>query len=305
MNNPPILFNENSIMSYFNMKPSEVKGQWNAETTVYKRYLWYLIYSCFKFNLPEQWSLPFFRYWLFQYGSIAIIYTKKFGWICSPYGIEELDLYYRPSKIIVYNRLLDEFKNGQVGINCEIIRLLDDYYGLDDTVRVFSETLSNIDGTIKQNLMNSRVGYYMEVNNKKDAQDFKLMMEKIYSGEPCAYINKNVGNGESPSLVFNNVKNSYIVGDLIDAKHNVINEFLTRVGIRNANTDKKERLNSKEVTENNGETYSLVSVMYDSIKECFNKLNKISGLDLSVSLVYDYSDGGGAKGNDSNTVRNE
>ena len=86
----PVFFGEQSMIDYFNMQPSEVKGKANNSTEYYKRMLYTKLYSTLEFSLPGDWDLNFFRFWLFHYGSIAVIYTKEYGWVAQPYSIEEL-----------------------------------------------------------------------------------------------------------------------------------------------------------------------------------------------------------------------
>ena len=68
-----------------------------------------------------------------------------------------------------------------------------------------------------------------------------------------------------------------------------MNAFLTEIGIRNSNYDKKERLTTSEIGENNDETRSIVEIIYNNISDCFERCNQISGLNLSVKLNYDYT----------------
>lgn len=285
----PMTFINQSYMDYFNQQPSTVKS---ATTNVesQKRYLWNMIYSVFDFDLPHEWALNWFRYWLFHFGSVAVIYTKEYGWIAQPYSIAKLDLYYQPKEITVTSPFLDEIKVGQIGKNSEIVKLFDDYFGLADLVQQYATILSDIDKSINISLMNANVAYLFEAENKKDADNIKEAYGRATTGEPMICINKKVIGEDGFKPMFPDVKSNFIVNDLIDAKHEIINEFLTKVGIKNANTDKKERLITDEVNQNNDQTRSIVEVIYKNLKTAFNKLNELSegDLNLNVKLTYDY-----------------
>lgn len=289
----PANYNVQSFMDYFNQQPSQVKGVWNAETDFNKRYLWSQIYSVFKFTLPDSWELNWFRYWLFHYGSIAVLYTREMGWIAYPYGIQKLNLYYQPKDIIVTTPFLNGDKIGRIGLNAEVVKIFDDYYGLDDLVTRFATKLSSIDKAIDIALMNTNVAFLFEAENKKEADTIKEAYATATQGNPLVTINKNVvGDGLKP--FFPSVKSNFIVDVLLQAKRTVTNEFLTKVGIRNANYDKKERLNTQEVNENNDETKSIISIIYANISKSFENLNKLSAgkLGLDVEYAYEYGEDG-------------
>lgn len=292
--NSTIDYNAQSFMNFFNQQPSQVKGVWNAETDYNKRYLWTLIYSVFKFTLPKNWELNWFRYWLFHYGSIAVLYTSEMGWIAYPYGIQKLNLYYQPKDIIVTSPFLNEDKIGRIGVNAVIVKLLDDYYGLDDLVTRFATRLSNIDKAIDIALMNTNVAFLFEAESKKDADTIKEAYATATQGNPLVTINKRLVSDSGLKPFFPSVKSNFIVDVLLQAKRTVTNEFLTKIGIRNANYDKKERLNSQEVSENNDETRSIISVIYANISESFENLNRLSAgkLGLRVEYTYKYAEDG-------------
>lgn len=291
-------FSASYYTDYFNMKPTQVKGQANAEVEYYKRELYNMIYSVFDFKLPKHWALNFFRFLLFRAGSLGVLYTKEYGWVAQPYSITELDINYNPKMILVNNQFFNQEKYGLIGVNAEIVKILDDRYGLDDLVSRYAYKLAQIDKSIDINLMNSNVALLAEVENKKQADTIREAYSQATQGEPLVAINKEILNGKQLNTMIANVKNTFIANDLQILKRSIINEFLTKVGIKNSNYDKKERLTTSEVEQNNDETSALVNVMYKNIKECFEKINKLANLDLQVSLVYDYTDNEGGADNE-------
>lgn len=282
-------FNTQQMLNYFNRQPSVVKGQINSATEYYKRYLYNLIYSVFDFTLPKEWAINYFRYWLFHCGSIACIYTNEYGWIVNPYSIVKLNLYHQPNIIQVTNQFLNKTKIGKIGDNAEIIKCFDDYYGFHDIVTTYAEKLADCDKSIKVSLLNSNVAFMAEVENKKQGDEIKEAYGTATEGNPFVVINKNVlGNNGQLKTMIDNPKSIFIAPDIMTVKRQIVNEFLTTVGIRNANYDKKERLNSQEVSENDDQTRALVEIVYDNIKSSFDRLNAISDLNLAVKLRYSY-----------------
>lgn len=296
----PTSYQERSFIDYRSIQPSQVKGAANDAVACHKRYLWTKLYSVFKFTLPEQWELDWFRFWLFQAGSIAVIYTKEFGWICNPYGVTKLNLYYHPSEIIVTNHALPSSKDGVIGLNAEIVYLMDDFIGLNDIVTKYATKLAEIDKAIQINLMNANVSLVYEAEDKKQADTIKEAYGKATTGEPLVAINKDMLSSDGLKPLINNVKNTFIANDLETTRRSIVNEFLTEIGISNANTDKRERLVTNEVDANNEETKAISMVIFENIKKCFEKVNKISNLGLKVELRY--NEEGGAQ-NEVDSIR--
>lgn len=290
--NSPIMFDQEMLLDHFNIQPSVVKSRANAGVEFYKRLLYTKIYSTLEFTLPEDWKKNYFRFWLFHCGSIGVIYTNEFGWVCQPYSILELDLYYNPRIIQVYNQFIKTPKIGAIGVNAGIIKCMDDFFGLDDVVTRYATDLAQCDRSIEVNLMNSNVTAFFKAKNKKDADAIKEAYAKATTGEPFVVINKEVMDDEAIETLLPNMKNNFLVNDLLQARRGILNAFLTEVGIRNANYDKKERLNSQEVNENNDETSAIITVIYDNIKQSMEEVNAVSGLNLDVQLHYDYDEEG-------------
>jgi len=287
----PISFCEQSLSEYFNQHPSEVKGRYNSDVETQRRYLYNKLYSVFKFTLPEGWELNYFRFWLFHYGSISVIYTNEFGWVAQPYSIKKLNIYYNPEVIEVYNQHINTPKTGIIGGNAAIIKCFDDYFSFDDLVSKYAVMLSQIDRSINVNLMNSNVTALFEAESKKQAEELKMAYQEATEGKPLVTINKDVMNGKGLTTLFPAVNGNFIVDKLLTARRSIVNQFLTEVGIRNANYDKKERLNSMEVSENNDETRAIVSVVFENLKESFRIVKLVSDLNIDVELAYDYSSG--------------
>ena len=288
----PIMFDQDMLLNHFNIQPSVVKGRANAGVEFYKRLLYTKIYSTLEFTLPETWKKNYFRFWLFHVGSIGVIYTNEFCWVAQPYSIIQLELYYNPKIIQVYNQFITTPKIGAVGVNAGIIKCMDDFFGLDDIVTRYATDLAQCDRSIEVNLMNSNVTAFFKAKNKKDADAVKEAYAKATTGEPFVVINKEVMDEESIETLLPNMKNNFIVNDLLQARRGIINAFLTEIGIRNANYDKRERLNSQEVSENNDETSAVISVIYDNIKKSMDEVNEISGLNMGVKMHYDYTEEG-------------
>lgn len=301
----PITFGMDKYLNYVNLQPSEVKGRCNAAVEIWKRYLYNNIFSCYDFTLPDSWALNFFRFWLFYYGSIGCIYTSELGWIIYPYGVSKLDYQYQPSEIIIYNQFLNKSKTGVIGVNAGIIRIMDDFFGLDDLVTHYAEMLAQIDRSINVNLMNSNVAMVIEADGKKQADSIKEAYAEATTGKPMVAMNKELLNGESLHPLLGNIKSNYIVTDLLTARRTLKNEFLTEIGILNRNFEKRAQVTDDEVHQTDGETESIIHVILKNLKKCFSEINAISGLGLDVKPHFDYGMRREGEGNGNSMVQRQ
>lgn len=287
--NSPIDFRQQMDMNYFNLQPSQVKGKANSAVLFNKRYLYHKLYSVYKFTLPEHWSMNWFRFWLFQFGSIGVVYSKKYGWIDQPYSIVHLDMEFNPKEILVYNTFIPKEIYGLIGYNAGIIHLMDDYFGLDDLVTYYAELLSQVGRSVNVNLMNANMSLLGKARNKKQSQEIKEAYSNATMGEPLVVVNSEVFSEDDLVTLVPNIKNNYIAGDLMETRRSIVNAFLTEIGIRNVSVQKKERLVSNETSENNDETRAIATVIFENIKRDMDKTNQISGLSLGVEMRYEYT----------------
>lgn len=282
--NGPIDFGKQMVMEHFQMVPQEVKGRYNSAVETEKRYLYNKLYSVFDFSLPESWPLNLFRLLLFRYGSVASVYTKQYGWIFWTYGVTKVGLYYLPSEIEVWNGHLKQAARGVLGVNAEIIRCMDDYGPVDDLITKYAVKLSGVDKSVDVNLMNCNVSLYAEAANKKDADDIYAAYGKATEGSPMVVMNKDLLKGGQLKTLIQNPKTNFMGLEMLQARQEIVNMFLTDIGIPTANYTKRAQMSDNEVDKRDGERMALVSVIRDNIQDCFDKLNAISDMNLSVRL---------------------
>ena len=78
------------------------------------------------------------------------------------------------------------------------------------------------------------------------------------------------------------MKQTYIVTELLNDCAKIEDEFNTRIGIPNANTEKRERLISDEVNANNVETSILAAGWLENIREGCNTVREMYGATIKV-----------------------
>lgn len=292
MFDPATLF-DTMVTSEWNLQPSSVRGVCNVDTAYYTRQLYRLIYGRYDFTLPVSsdkqiaWKHNWLRYLLFGWGSCGVFYTSRYGWIPLPYSVLKLDVQYNPAIIQASsNYALNRPPRGIVGLNCGIIQIYDDFYGMHDIVTHYATKLASMDKGVNVNIMNASLGIYAEVGSAKESQDVKLAYKKATEGEPLVVEIKhpNKGAPREYKTMLANPKNVYLVDKFLDARRTILNQFLTDIGIDNANTDKRERLIESEVNANSEEIAIARDYIADNIQRGFDDINKISGLNLKISI---------------------
>ena len=82
------------------------------------------------------------------------------------------------------------------------------------------------------------------------------------------------------------LKNVYIVTDLLNDCAKIEDEFNTRIGIPNANTEKRERLISDEVNANNVDTSILAAGWLENIRDGCKMVADMYGATITVDWRY-------------------
>lgn len=288
MLNTPITYRDQELADYFGLQPTEVHGSANISTSYYDRILLNIIYSLFKIGIPEEGlslRIPknWLRYWLYIVGTYTTIWTNKFGWMILPYTVTLFDPYYQPKQVLCTNRFFDSEKIGLVGINCEITKIFDDYRGVLPFIRQYSSMLAACDKAIQINLMVTGRGKILGVPDKKAAAEIKEAFGKTTDGNPIVTINKDIlGEGAKLADMLIDFSAPFVADKVHELKRSIMNDFLTTIGVNNANINKKERLNSDEVNANNDEVETIKSIMFENIKESFDRTNALTGLEFTV-----------------------
>ena len=288
--------------NYINMynssfSPSTVHVKNTALQRFFKRYLFQDAISVFKWTLPKTWNPFYFKYVLFAWGFIGVVETDKFGVICqagAPYGY---DIYYQPTNLIITNPLLKGALNPRIGQECSIIKLQPDWGGVMDLVNYYADMMALAAETMGVNWINSHLSYIFSADKQNVAESFKKMYDRVSEGEPAVVIDKALFR-EDGSVSWEpftqNIGQNYIADRVLDDLKKLRAEFLTIVGIPNANTSKRERLNLDEVNSNNVETEILADSWLENLREGVEQTRELFGLeDLSVELRFPHEQEGG------------
>ena len=267
------------------INPSTVHVRDTGLQRYFARYLLQKTISVFKWDMPKTWSRNYLLYTLYCWGYAAVINTDKFGVIPQQCTLGGFDVFYQPKFATIANPLLRGILNPVIGRQCELLRLQPDYGGVMDIVNFYADMLALSAETASTNLLNSKLAYVFASNGKAGAESFKKLYDQIASGEPAAYIDKNLyrDDGTPTWNFFNqNLKETYIAGDILNDMRLWEMKFDNEIGIPTTNTTKKERLITDEANSSIEESRTKAQLWLDELQECCRKINAMFGIRLWV-----------------------
>ena len=170
-----------------------------------------------------------------------------------------------------------------------------------------------LDVAINTAIINSKFAYIVGAKNKAAAAVLQKLFDKVNKGEPAVFFdaklaNEGIDKDQEPWQVLfrDNLKQSYIVTDLLQDFQTVINDFDTEVGIPTIPYFKKERMVTSEAESKQIDATSRSIIWYDTLRDSFDRVNEFLGFEdgdkLQVQLRY--TGEGGDNGNrEDNPVR--
>ena len=294
--NPPFDY---QTLNYYNASrsPSTVHVKNTRLRRYFRKYLFQKAISVFKWDIPEDWDKDYFLYTLYGMGYIAIIDTDQYGVICQGGALGGYNLYYRPSYIIITNPLLKKSITANLDKDCALIKLQPDYSSIMDIVGYYADQMALASESLGINLLNVKSGTVFGANNKAQAESYKKMYDTLSDGDPAIVIDKTLLDDQGKPTWFpftQDIKQSYVVSDILSDMRKIEAMFDTDIGIPNANTDKKERLITDEVNANNIETATRCELWLETLRKGIDKANEKFNLSLSVDwrVKPDYSNNG-------------
>lgn len=284
---PYLYDHQNTINSL--ITPSTMHDADNSLSWYFKRYLLQKAIAVFKWDMPEYWAKNYVLYTLYCWGYFAVVNTDKFGIIPQGCSLSGYDVMYQPTNAIIANPLLSGIMQPRIGVQTEIVRLQPDYGSIMDKVGYYASMMALCAVGVGTNLVNSKLAYVFGCQNKSASESFKKMFDDIASGEAATFISKDLFNEDgSPNwMMFNqDLRSSYIAGDILEDMRKIEIQFLTDLGIPNSNTEKKERLIEAEVESNDVEVKLWADLALEELQKSCKKVRDMFGIELNVDWRY-------------------
>jgi hypothetical protein len=228
-------------------------------------------------NVPEAISTRYIERTLFSEGRILFFRDPKLNYMClkcTPIGFNVYD------EPIEYNAISRDYNKKYSNDEAVLIRNNIDETPTNLTIELFAMRLSDVEMTASVNISAQKTPILITCNDKE-----RMTMKNVYKeytgNQPVIYGFKGT---DFESFKVLKTDAPYLGDKLMTYKHNIWNEALTFLGIKNTNIDKKERLNSDEVNANNQLVTFSAETMLASRKEACKKINDMFGLKIDVKL---------------------
>lgn len=271
--------------------PSTAKNRNNRSYNYWMRSLFERVWSVLDFNFPDEWSVDrcnLAKYCILRFGYVMITNTNQYGLIAQPVELSGYNIDYAFTDAILTNPAMPRSTTFKIGIDCEIVRLTPTYEGVWDIIDYYAGKLSNLDNSIDLAIKNSKFAWMLGAKNKSTAQALKKMLDLINQGESAVVYDKaienDVNSADTPFqfMPFADLKNNYILTDLLQDFNTILHNFDTEIGINNVPFEKKERLVTAEAESNESDAKARLNVWLESLNECFKRVNAMYGTAMTV-----------------------
>ena len=229
-------------------------------------------------NLPKGLNEKWIERFLFSEGKCVFFKDERLGYMvasCTQDG--RLNNYDEPSTVrpvahdLPYKRLTNN-------VDCIVIQNNDECIPTTETIQLYAYRLTHIDRTIDVNIHGQKTPYVITCSERQRLS-FKNAMKQRADNEPVIFADNNFDADAINSIP----TVSPIVFDKLEIqKHNVWNECMTFLGLRNSNQDKKERLVTDEVDANNDQVEACFNAMLRAREDACKRINDIFGTNISV-----------------------
>lgn len=245
------------------------------------------------FDLPENWQgdvYSFFKACLYACGFIVIGYDEEYGYFFQPCGLKGRDFYYQPTDAVISNPKMR--RTLKLHTDGELLRLTPDYMGTLDIVHRYAQELAQMSSALDVSIHNSKMAYMLAGRNKASVNALKKMMDLIAQGNPAVYLDKELLNDrtdkDSPFQLIQpvlNVKQNYIISDLIKDMQTLISDFDAEIGIQSIPYQKAERMTEFESKSKGNDASARLAVWQECLDQSIDQVKKLfPDLKLSYNI---------------------
>lgn len=208
---------------------------------------------------------------LLNYGAIAYDIPTQ---LYLPFVSAGVDVYGLPTMYTLLGA--NGFTRTRKPYDVVILRANDVQYPLISYLRSQAKKLVELDMTFLQNLDAVKCATLMECPDESVRDSVVNAYNALKTGATVVFVNKRAGIGNTINAFDTGVE--YHGKELLEARKEILNETLSAIGISVANTDKRERVQSLEVTASQGFAKDMLSTLV----ETFNYDAKFGGLDVRL-----------------------
>lgn len=230
-------------------------------------------------NLPEGIESRHIEEGLFKNGQVAFVKDDKNGLLCLPCSrSSDLNVYGEATKYNVvgigYNEMFDAN---------DMVRIMTNDNATPTVLKViyYSGLIDEIERTGYMNLKLHRIPWII-ATTKETELSLKAIMEKVDNFEEHIFVDSKITNGGDIGTKAIDTNTPFLIDKLRTEKNEVLNEFLSWLGLNNTQNNKKERMLVDEINVNNNYILMNLDIEYKNRLKACEEINKKFGLNISV-----------------------
>lgn len=268
-----------------NMK-SMTKNLNNMTYTLYYYKLSAIAMAVFEWeNLPNNIDGRWIEKYLFNYGECMFFKDDILGEMVSKVNRNDINHYDEPVDLYPVATSYTNSKGYKNGEECVLIKNNDFSFPTNIATQLYAYRLADITRTQDVNINAQKTPVLIKCSEKQ-----RLTLRNVYQqyqgNEPVIYGDKT---SDFQDIEVLKTDAPVIFDKLQLQKHQLMNEYLTMLGINNANMDKKERLVDDEVQANNDEVEFFLETMLKTRERACEEINRIFGTNISVKRRVEYN----------------
>jgi len=263
------------------------KTKWENQQALWlkKRTLKNYVFNLIEWkNLPSTVNKRYLMKTLYYHGKILWFNHPSFGLLALEYtGSETLNMYGEHTHFIVNRPMISDYRLDTTNS----VQMFNNMSKLPtvDIVNNYARRLYRLERTIDINSDATRTPI-MLMTDKSRLLSLQQVYDAITSGENAIFADKDTLSGTSVESL--DLQVQYYADKLTDLRHDLQNDFYDIFGIANANTDKKERLNTVEVNSNNEIVELARHTWLDTLSEAIEQINEMFKDVLEQPIVVKY-----------------
>lgn len=231
-------------------------------------------------GLPKSINPRFIERALAEKGQVAILNDESLGEMATyatPSGM--IDLYGEPIAYLCYGANGIYNKDFRAA---DIVLIRNNISQIPTIQMIFwyAARITDIEMTISVNLATQKKPWVLLIP-EKERYTWEQVMMKVEGNESLIVGSKGL---DLDAVKHFNLNAPYNADKLQETKETLVNEFYTRLGLNNANTDKRERLIVDEVNANNEIIEINAQVMLAHRQAAAQELNQRYGWNVSVRM---------------------
>lgn len=234
------------------------------------------------------WDLDSFYYGLWAMGYFSVFKSRTYGIQFQPSTPAGIGLNFQPTGLTVNTPYFQFPRPLIIGEECVAFKLTPDYRGVWDIVSKYATELTYMDVALRQSELNARFAYAITAPSKQAEATAEAMMERLANGETAIVVDPRMGkvleNGEwKPSWqqFDRDLKQNFILPDLIESRRQLMDDFYREIGIRTSE-DKKERVITTEQRAKEAAGYNRRRVWERTMQQSVDRYNEFFGERMSV-----------------------